>query len=574
MKNATLDNNSETQFSAWNPGIESQIPSAYRQLETIYRPENVFTSREQVDELTRETGLSHEELVAFKPARLALHELIIRVTADIVVLEGEQEEDLGIHFREIASHIHEQYILPQLDEIESSYQALHLRLLASVNAELEKTLFTPPTTPQKPGLMSRLKLFQPSKKPASKQESTAEKEFRVIASFREQGLNCTDPEQAAVFRSLYRVLGSIANTRGFIGRDQAQIATITARYATNYFGSRLIGERVADIVDYAIEQENYARIPDAQKPVLISLKGTSAAGKSSLRPMLQDMARELGIEDNGYGTISPDIWRRFLLDYDSLGEAYKYAGRLTSYEVNIVDSRLDSYIRRKAEQHRSIPHLVVDRFRFDSFSSEKISRILHKTYVAYIDTMYMYFVITPPEETVTRGWQRGLARGRYKSVEDFLGHCVEAYSGMPKLLFKWMAYKKPKYIFEFFDNSVPKGEFPITSARGTQSKLQIFDPLIFVDIERYQHINILATDAKSVYARKGSIVIEDNLDFLRQCIEKFPIVEFIDPVSNKSYLQTSSGEFEITDSETLNNLQSNVDLAKVFTLLVPGLVEA
>ena len=65
MKNATLDNNTECQFSAWNPGIESQIPSAYRHLETIYRPENVFTSREEVDELTRETGLSHEELVTF-----------------------------------------------------------------------------------------------------------------------------------------------------------------------------------------------------------------------------------------------------------------------------------------------------------------------------------------------------------------------------------------------------------------------------------------------------------------------------------------------------------------------------
>ena len=289
--------------------------------------------------------------------------------------------------------------------------------------------------------------------------------------------------------------------------------------------------------------------------------------------MLQDMARELGIEDNGYGTISPDIWRRLLLDYDSLDEAYKYAGRLTSYEVNIIDSKLDSYIRKKAEQHRSIPHLVVDRFRFDSFSSEKISRILHKTYVAYIDTMYMYFVITPPQETVTRGWERGLARGRYKSVEDFLGHCVEAYSGIPKLLFKWMAHKKPRYVFEFFDNSVPKGEFPITSARGTQSKLQIFDPLIFVDIERYQHINVLATDAKSVYANEDRFVIENNLAFLKQCIERFPTVEFIDPISNKLFLQTSNGVFEVTDPETLSNLQSNVDFARIFAALMPGLAK-
>ncbi len=37
------------------------------------------------------------------------------------------------------------------------------------------------------------------------------------------------------------------------------------------------------------------------------------------------MIQELGIETDGYGTISPDIWRRILLDYDSLGAAYKYA---------------------------------------------------------------------------------------------------------------------------------------------------------------------------------------------------------------------------------------------------------
>ena len=40
-----------------------------------------------------------------------------------------------------------------------------------------------------------------------------------------------------------------------------------------------------------------------------------------------------GIEPDGYATISPDVWRRLLLDYESLGEAYKYAGHLTSREL-------------------------------------------------------------------------------------------------------------------------------------------------------------------------------------------------------------------------------------------------
>ncbi len=87
--------------------------------------------------------------------------------------------------------------------------------------------------------------------------------------------------------------------------------------------------------------------------------------------------------------------------------------------------------------------MLVDRFRFDSFSTERISKVLHGTYVRHVDTMYMYFVVTPPHATVERGWERGLQTGRYKAVEDFLDHSVEAYVGMPKILFKWLANDRP-----------------------------------------------------------------------------------------------------------------------------------
>jgi hypothetical protein len=98
MQGTTNSMNHEN-YSAWNPGIESEIPAEYRELETIYNPANVFTTINQVNELARETALSPEELISFRPHRLVLHELIVRITADIVVLEGETEEDLGINFR-------------------------------------------------------------------------------------------------------------------------------------------------------------------------------------------------------------------------------------------------------------------------------------------------------------------------------------------------------------------------------------------------------------------------------------------------------------------------------------------
>ena len=94
----------------WNPGIQSQVPKELRHLATIFRPENVFTSIAAAGEMQGLTGFSPSELVAFKPQRLALHELLIRVTADFAVPDGSRIGDLGINFREIASRLFEGYL--------------------------------------------------------------------------------------------------------------------------------------------------------------------------------------------------------------------------------------------------------------------------------------------------------------------------------------------------------------------------------------------------------------------------------------------------------------------------------
>jgi hypothetical protein len=564
----------QQQYSAWNPGIESEIPAEYRELETIYDPANVFTTINQVNELATETGLAAEELISFRPHRLALHELIVRITADIVVREGGMEEDLGINFRTIAQHIFSKYIIPGLMQIEHGFDTMRTRIEDLTTHELEVALFQQtPTKTTKPSFWSSLLGAKP-KPPVSAPQSRQEREFELINSYKQSGLSASDELAAAVYRSLYRVLGSIATCRGFIGNDPEYLKNICVRHACNYLGSREIGRKVGALVDEAIATEGYERIADAEIPILISLKGASAAGKSSLRPMLSEMMTELGFEEHGYGTISPDIWRRMLLDYDALGESYKYAGRFTSHEINIIDTKLDHYIRAKAEHRHSIPHLMVDRFRFDSFASEKITRVLHKTYVRYIDTMYMYFVVTPPQATVERGWERGLVRGRYKAVEDFLGHCIEAYAGMPKLLFKWLASEKPRYFFEFLDNSVAKGTYPELIARGTQGEMQIYKPNSLIDIERFQRINVLATCADQVAAAPEQLTVAKNLGFLHQCIAKIKLIEFVDESTGTSFLTIRSGSFEISHPELFRQNLVDETLHEIVELLAPDLLPA
>lgn len=557
--------------SAWNPGLESDIPPAYRELETIYRQENVTLGKKDVDELSKQTGLSPVEIVVFKPERLVLHELIIRVTADILVPEGDDETDLGRSFRRITKRILAHYIQPKIGEITRIHSDLHQAVYGRVRQELAETLFalSKPESPRKtfflfPG--RRQKKTQPGAG-----ETTVERERRGISAFREKARTAEAALNQAIYKSLYRVLDSIAANRGYLGPDQGFLADLICDQVCNDFGSEIIGEKIAPWIAAAIEEEGYPTVPIASKPLLISLKGASASGKSSLRPMLWQVMRDQGMAAEGFATISPDIWRRLLLDYESLGKAYKYAGRLTSQEVIIVDGKLDRYIRKKAEQGGSIPHMLVDRFRFDSFSTERIAKVLHGTYVRHVDTMFMYFLVTPPHATVDRGWERGLKTGRYKAVEDFLDHSVEAYVGMPKILFKWLAYKRPRFKYEFLDNSVPKGTYPKTIAFGTQDEINIIDCSGFVDIVRYQKINIRARSPDEVYRTGSQSSVKNNIEFLRQCIKKIPTVNFIDQATGTPYVSVHKGKFSILDRDLFARQIEDGQRADIFAEIAPRL---
>jgi len=557
------------QGSAWNPGVGPGIPREFRELETIFRPECAFGGFGEIDELAALTGLPAEELAAFRPQRLALHEIIVRVTADIAVAEGEEEEDFGRNFRRIASKIHDDYVWPHMDEIESVWTDLGRRTNALVRELLTESLFAAPPPVAQRSWFGR---WRPEKHPATRPESAAERDYRIIAAYKTLGLAAPDPLRRAVCKSLYRVLGAIAGRRGRLGANQDLLVKIVSRHACNSHGSQRIGELIAPWVNEAIEVEGFARVVAREKPVLISLKGASAAGKSSLRPTLKQVMEEQGIAADGYVTISPDVWRRQLLDYESLGPARKYAGHLTSRELMVIDGKLDRYIRDKANREGAIPHLLVDRFRFDSFTAERVARVLHDTYARYVDTMVMYFILTPPEETVLRGWQRALERGRYKAVEDFLGHGVEAYRGMPKILFKWLASPRPEYRYVFLDNRVPKGTFPKTIASGDRGGMVIYDPVALVDIERYQKINIHAGAPDEVYPPAAEMAVAANCGFLRECVRRIGTIDFVERSSGRSYLRARQGSFEVLDAALLAKLLGEPEVAAALREIAPRIV--
>jgi hypothetical protein len=104
-------------YSAWNPGLQSQLPREYLPISTIFSTENVSTTAAKAYELNDFCGLPIEELVAFRVERLIVHELLIHVTSGIAVPDGSDYGDLGRNFRAIAATILNQFIAPHHEKL-------------------------------------------------------------------------------------------------------------------------------------------------------------------------------------------------------------------------------------------------------------------------------------------------------------------------------------------------------------------------------------------------------------------------------------------------------------------------
>jgi hypothetical protein len=347
-----------------------------------------------------------------------------------------------------------------------------------------------------------------------------------------------EPIRTAACRALARVASALVARHGQVWGDRDTIAALALDLACNAHGSDVIGRLVDPLLKKAAATEPYTLLPRQELPVVMNTKGASASGKSTLRPRQRQLARDIGVRWSEFALISPDIWRKQLLDYGTLGPAYKYGGAFTGEELQIVDKKLDRYMAMKAERGE-MTHLLIDRFRFDSFapdSDEAGSNLLTR----FGHDVYLFFMITPPEALVERAWKRGLELGRYKAVDDTLAHGIDAYTGMPRLIFTWATRSDKRVQFELLDNSVAAGERPRTVAFGSNRALNVLDVKSMLDIERFRRVNVDATSPDTLYADADLLRPEHNAGFLRQCLEYFPEVNFADQSTGRIYLTFAS----------------------------------
>ncbi len=561
---------------AWHPGIKSTLPSEYLPLSSMFQPENVFSSIETVTELSDFTGLPIQQLVFFRPERLVIHELLIRVSADIFVSDGTRYEDLGINFRNVVSRILSGYITPDMTAICDLHVALTRQARSIIDQALSASIFAQsgPAEKRRAGFsLSRLLGSGAKKKLPVASESAEQRDQRVISGWDETAKSSNDRLQSAIFRELAKVARAIVAKHGRLRGDKALLTTLATGLVCNNYGSEVVGEAIAPLVAQAAAREGFPVLPAQPEPLVINVKGASASGKSTMRPLQKKHTEKLGINWHDFALISPDIWRKFLLDYDALGAAYKYAGTLVGDEIPIVDQKLDRYIAQKAEQGR-ISHLLIDRFRFDSFAPGKDTEEGSNLLTRFGHTVYLTFMVTPPEATVERAWIRGLQVGRFKAVDDLLDHNVEAFKGIPALFFTWALRKDKIVYYEFLDNSVAQGDKPRTIAFGVNGELNILDFECMFDIERYTKINIDARDPADVYPPREEMNPALNAGFLVKCARQIPRINFVDRERGQIYACMESGKMSWTDPDMIRCVLDDEAASAAFSAMVPKFVES
>lgn len=537
-----------SEFGPWNPGLQSTIPRTLLKLSTMFRPENVTGSLAEVEEIAEATGIVPVELPAFRPERLVAHEVVIRVTADLHIPDGPRYEDLGINLRRMIRTVLDDYVAPEIPRLVGEFETLRAETSERIGKELEAALGARHEAPPEEEKASPLgRLFGRKKKPApaARPPSAEERTLAALQDWSSRAETETDAHRAACLAALAKIVGAIVRTRGRLIADHSKIVSLATTQVCNGHGSDVLGHLVQPIFERAAETEGYHVLPPQSEPFIMNVKGASASGKSTMRSLQRDLAGRLGVPWGDFALISPDYWRKFLLDYSSLGEHHKYAASLTGHELAIIDRKLDRHMARKAKAGR-MTHLLIDRFRFDSFSPHDGSHSDSRLLTRFGSTVYLFFLVTPPEATVERAWTRGLDTGRFKAVDDLLHHNIEAFMGMPQLFFSWALSHGKEIHYEFLDNSVEKGERPKTIASGRNGTLNVYDVSGMLDIERFRRIDIEATAPEEVY-KKGADTASENTGFLRQCLRQLKRVEFVDPSTRRTYAVVEGGCWTVWD---------------------------
>ena len=509
-------------------------------------------SYKQAKEAADFCGLSTETFCRLSVKRLIIHEVLIRVTADLSVPDGPSYEYLGISLRSMVGRICDQYVLPNLLEIAAEFEIIKNRAHESINDRLDRDIFHRDLSQAKASIFGFLR-----SKSNKLNDGTALPEIEALAAWKAELQGQQNPAEYAYLSGLITIVGGIIGQHGRLVADRDLVVDLSLRVIMNNFGSHEIGRIIRPMFNEAVAKEGYRFLPAQSHPIVMNTKGASASGKSTIRPQQRRLAEKLNVKWDDFALISPDYWRKFLLDYKTMGDDFKYAAMMTGHELEIIDRKLDSYVSAKALREE-LPHLLLDRFRFDSFKIDDDGDYQSKLLSRFGATVFLFFIITPPAQTVERAWQRGLTTSRFKAVNDLLFHNIEAFNGIPELFFSWMGVGDKTVYFEFLDNDVPLGERPRTIAYGHHGHMTVLDPSALGNIDRFRQVNTKATRSEEVLDPAW----QPTHDFIRRCLSIFARVDFVNYEDATIYGRVKSGAWHYKNASNCPHRYDHQDCLK------------
>ena len=96
----------------------------------------------------------------------------------------------------------------------------------------------------------------------------------------------------------------------------------------------------------------------------------------------------------------------------------------------------------------------------------------------------------------------------------------------------------------------------------------VFDPMVFINIERYQKINIHAQNTAEVYPSEERMSVSNNMAFFNQCLRRFPSVSFSLGPDEPEYLHIKQKTFTLVDQAIFAQLNEDPQLQQLFELIL------
>jgi hypothetical protein len=101
--------------------------------------------------------------------------------------------------------------------------------------------------------------------------------------------------------------------------------------------------------------------------------------------------------------------------------------------------------------------------------------------------------------------------------------------------------------------------------------MNVLDVGCILDVERFRHVDVDATDPSALYPEPRELAAARNTGFLRQCVENFAVVHFADQDTGRIYLRIEAGRVAWVDRDALTRALADGDTREGLAAVVPGL---